>query len=382
MATRRKIKIEYGIEGFREGAFFSSPTMDGELATVKISDVPASTVDTTNASLPLKQYCIKGAYNAPITGNFVNIEMIKYLFYRGCRFLDFEVFSFDGEPYVAMSTDNTYTTINTTNKISLQEILTTVFTYAFSTPSQIQKDPVFLHFRIKTNQTKLYDKIGSIIGYVLKDKMYIDKSGKAISVTGDTILKDIRGKFIIVLDKTYAPTYKYESKLGNYVNMETGYDVLRKYSYSDLSHQQYTSPFVYADGLTTDISIMKIVMPDMGLSWTTLSRNNIYYPMVLNYGAQIVLYPFYQVDQYLEEYEQAFADRKAGFVPMGAMVTYLKGKVEGDSSIKPISIISENTIEKSFSNDTNFSTDIKKEDTKINIDNVKQNLKNITASFF
>ena len=354
LAARNAIKAKYNIEGFiwggregfREGAWFSSPTMDGELAETKVDNVPAATTDTANANMALKQYCVKGAYNAAITGKFVNTEMVKYVLYRGCRFLDFEVFSFDGEPYIAMSTDNTYTTINTTNKITLTDILTTIVANSFVAPSPIASDPVFIHLRIKTNQISLYDKIAAVIKNTVASKMYVDETGKAAQVTGDTILRTIRNKIIVVIDKTYIPTYTYDSpKLVDCINMETGYEIMRKWGYSELMKQQYTSPFVYANGLSTDVSMMKMVMPDMGGDWMGLSRNSIYYPMVLNYGAQVVLYPFYQVDQYLGDYERAFANGKAAFVPIGHMVTYLRGTVGGDSSViagSPIDL-SENT---------------------------------------
>lgn len=395
MATRRAIKAEYGIEGFREGALFSSPTMDGELATVKTTDVPASTTDATNATLPLKQYCIKGAFNAALTGKFVNTEMIKYVLYRGCRFLDFEVFSFDGDPYVAMSTDNTYSTIDTTNKITLQDAISTATTYGFVAPSPINHDPLFVHLRVKTNNTKLYDKMADVIRKTLRPpfdasgnpvrgyKMYADPSGNALPVNGNTILSDIRDKIIIVLDKTYVPTYIYDSpNLVKCVNMESGYDVLRKYGYSDLSKQQYTSPFVYADGMSTDVYIMKMVMPDMGVGWTSLSRNSVYYPMVLNYGAQVVLYPFYQVDQYLGDYERAFASGKSGFVPMGTMVTYLKSTVGGDSSVavRPTDI--SGAAVNPFASQQDVSLDTKQDRNEQDLENVKRNLKDMVSSVF
>jgi hypothetical protein len=339
MATRRAIKAAYNIEGFREGAIFTADTIEQELASVKVSDVPASTTDAQNTSLPLKQYCIKGAFNAALTGKFVNTEMIKYVFYRGCRYLDFEVFSFDGVPYVAASTDNTYSTIDTTNKITLSEILSTVNTYAFSAPSSIQKDPVFVNLRIKTNQTDLYNSIAKIIENTIKPKMYVDKSGDAIKVDGDTILSAISRKIIVVVDKSYIINENYE-KLAKLANIESGYEKFRKYGYSEISSQQYTTPFINKNnknGITTDVSIIKIVMPDIGINWLGLSRNNIYYPMVLNYGVQIVLYPFYKVDLYLGDYEKAFASSKdkpgAGFVPIGSMITYLKGELGGDSSV-------------------------------------------------
>ena len=329
---RRKLKTEFGIEGFREGALFSSPTADSELASLKNTDIPASTVDTINRTLPLKQYCIKGSYNSAITGNYVNIEMIKYLLYRGCRFLDFEIFSFDGEPYVAMSTDSTYSSVNTINKDSLQNIFSTIATYAFTAPSPINTDPLFINLRIKTKQTELYNKIGKIIVDNLGNYMYKDLSGNALPVNGDTILSTIRDKIIIVLDKTYAPTYSYKSNLGNNVNIISGGDTMRTYGYSTLTQQQFTSPVIKDDGINTDVVSLKLVYPDVGSNWLGLTRNALYYPMVLNYGVQIVLYPFYQVDMYLGQYEKAFSEKKAGIVPISQMILYLQSTLGGDSA--------------------------------------------------
>ena len=390
MLRRRSIKSEYGIEGFREGAWFSSPTMDSELAAVKVSDVPAATTDTINPKLPLKQYCIKAAYNAALTGKFVNTEMIKYVLYRGCRFLDFEVFSFDGEPYVAMSTDNTYTTIDTTNKLPLRDVLSTVVNYGFAAPSPINHDPLFVNLRIKTAQTALYDKIASAIQFTIggngtgAGRMYLDDAGNAREVTGDTILSDIRDKVIMVLDRSYVPpTYELESpKLAACINIEGGYDTLRKYGYSELSKQQYTSPFVYADGISTDVSLMKMVMPDIGTSWVSLTRNNIYYPMVLNYGAQIVLYPFYQVDQYLGDYERAFANGKSGFVPIGTMVTGLKATVGGDDSVKVGATPTASSVGSPMGSDSTADNGNADLAAAPELENVKQNLKNMVSAAF
>jgi hypothetical protein len=327
MIERQKIKRQFSKEGFREGAWFGSSSQTDELNKLKITYVPAAIINVadTSAALPLKQLCIKASYNSALTGNYINVEMLKYLLYRGCRFMDFEVFSFDDNPYVAYSTDSTYSSINTQNKETLQDVLTCIANYAFTTPTPNTADPMFIHLRIKTNNDKLYDKIGSVIDYVLKTRMYLDSnSGNATQVTGDTILNDIRGKVIIVLDKGSAPTYKTVSGLGSYVNMESNSEVLRTYSYSVLTQQLHTVVNIKDDGLNTDVVGMKLVMPDLVPNLFGSTRNSIYKPMVLDYGAQVVMYPFYQVDMYLGQYESAFAAGKSAFVPLSKMITNLK----------------------------------------------------------
>ena len=327
---RRAIKTKYAIEGFASSS--EAAAAQAELAAIKaaVYNVPASTIDTTNAKLPLAQYCIKGAYNTALTGQYINVEMIKFLFSRGCRFLDFEVFSFEGVPYVAMSTDSTFATINTANKDTLQNVLTTVVTYGFSAPSQITIDPVFVHLRIKTNQASLYDTIAKLIGDIVADRRLADSNSVAIPVNGSTLLSTLQGKIVIVLEKrNLQPDYT-TSKLGNYVNMMSNSDVMEEWSYGNLVQEQRTSPRVMDDNISTSVTKLRLVTPDMGASmWsdlTGITNKPVYYPMVMNYGVQVLMYPFYRSDLtfYLAQYEKAFSAGKAAFVPMSQMMSVIQ----------------------------------------------------------
>ena len=49
-------------------------------------------IEPKYANLPIKDYCIKSAYNAATSGKKVNKNMVKFALSRGCRLLDFEVF--------------------------------------------------------------------------------------------------------------------------------------------------------------------------------------------------------------------------------------------------------------------------------------------------
>lgn len=321
MSERRKILEQSTI---KEGMI----TADQELSKLKDTTVPASIVNAKNTTLELQQYCIKGSYNTALTGNYINTEMIKYVLFRGCRFMDFEIFSIGDAPYVAYSTDSTYATINTQNKETLQNVLSTISNHAFSTPSPNPQDPIFLNLRIKTNNTKLYDQIAQAIGSTLTQQLYVDESaGYAKPVHGTTLLSNLMGKVIIVVDRSYAPTYKSVSNLGQYVNMESSSETMYSYGYGLLMQQQYNTPFIKTDGITTNIQTLKLVYPDTAYGIVGWSSNPIYYPVVLNYGIQVMLYPFYVVDMYLGQYETAFATNKSAFVPVSKMITYLQGSL-------------------------------------------------------
>lgn len=315
-------------------------SMNSEFSSVSKSKVISNIVNASNTDLTLKQYCIKASYNSALTGYYVNLDMIKYVLSRGCRFLDFEVYSFDNIPYVAYSTDHTFSSVNTLNKITLQEVFNTLITYAFMAPSPNPRDPLFIHLRIKTTNNDLYSKIASIVDHILKPKLY-----KGI-INTNTLLSDIMGSIVLIVDKKVSPTYKNSSPCGancstisdtitmnngcptcfslsNYVNVESGSTFLRIYNYSYLMDQTYTSPEVEDDNINTNVTSLKIVIPDMGASLMGSVRNPSYYSLPSNYGVQIVAYPFYKNDIYLDQYESAFANTQTAFVPLSSMLDYV-----------------------------------------------------------
>jgi hypothetical protein len=326
----------------REGmlSMFGASSMNSEYSNVAKSSVIPNISNTVHTDLLLKQYCIKASYNSALTGRYVNLDMIKYVLSRGCRFLDFEVYSFDGIPYVAYSVDNTFSSIKTLNKIPLQDVLNTSVMYGFMAPSPNPNDPLFIHLRVKTNNNDLYEKIAMIVNSTLKPKLYDGH------VTSRTYLSDLMNKIVLIVDKKLSPKYQSFPECGatcfgpkdklimntncpscfslkNYVNVESGTTFLRIYNYSYIMDQTFTSPEIMDDGVSTNVSSMKIVIPDIGTNFMGFVRNPSYHGLPLNYGVQIVVYPFYQRDIYLDQYEQAFADGKSAFVPLSTMLHFV-----------------------------------------------------------
>jgi len=300
--------------------------------------------------LPLREYCIKSSYNTALTGNYINIDMIPYVLSRGCRFLDFEVFyightTIDSQklstlkytPEVAYSIDNTFTTISTENSLLLDNVLTSVITNAFSSPSINTNDPIFINLRIKSNNKDVYKAVAASIDNTIKDKLYTKKTEtdglNAIQVTRDTKLHEIMGKIILCFDKTTVRNYKdYTSCLGNreksicynltkYINIETGGEDLNLLRYSDVMDQCVVPINIKDDNMTTDIKTMKYVIPNT-------KHDNAFNPLlsdfILKYSAQIPAYRFYKNDRQLRNYEEFFNDHGSAFVPLAKAIPYFK----------------------------------------------------------
>lgn len=318
LQKRNAIKLQINKEGFLG---FSSES--SELNSTKKNNktiVGIANYLPENANLPLREYCIKSSYNTAQTGNYVNNDMINYVLSRGVRFLDFEILSVTDMPYVAYTTDSEYKNIDSRNKISFTEVIKTIANNAFMAPSPNPGDPLFVNLRIKSNNNEIFKKIAMTIDTSLKPRLYDGK------VSGNTKLSDLMGKVIFIIDKTTAPEYMKYPDLANYMNMESGGDNLRIYTYGRIASQSITPPHVHDDGIRTDIINYKMVIPDAGTGMKIFGilRNPKFDTLVADYGVQIACYRFYENDTNLMTYEEAFSKHKSAFVPISKMIKYLE----------------------------------------------------------
>jgi hypothetical protein len=272
-----------------------------------------------NKDNSIRNFCIKASFNTAYTGGFMNIDMVKYVISRGCRFLDFEVYIKDATPIVAYSelvSDPTFSQFTSAPPpISLQGVLTSVISNAFTDTAPNPKDPLFVQLRIRTNLPDGYSNIASIIKSTLADRLY-----KGV-VTPDTQMTDILGKIILIVDNTSSPNYQNTScgsstdcvNLSDLVNIDSGTSIVRIYSEKDLSLQAYNppDPFVY---------MMRIVLPSRTL-YSGISNSNFLY-LMKNYGAQIIAQAFYINDNRLSAYEEMFKNYKSAIVPISYIMNY------------------------------------------------------------
>ena len=303
-----------------------------EMKKIKLSTSGYSIPSGKDFDLPLKEYCIKSSYNTALSGNYVSTDMIKDVLSRGCRFLDFEIFYINNYPCVAYSKDPTFVTITSKNFISLNEVLKTIIVNGFSGPSPNANDPLFIHFRIKSQNSEIYNKIGMSVNNYLSNRLYDGK------INGSTQLNLLIGHIILIIDIElssdynkidYYPHCSIESStlskkdcfnLSKYSNIESGTKDLRIYDYDNLNDQSITPPvLINQESDETDISLFRIVIPNNKNSNENnpLSRN-----FIENYGVQFVTNCFYKNDKNFIEYEKFFFDNKSAFVPFATALRY------------------------------------------------------------
>jgi hypothetical protein len=156
----------------------------------------------------LRDYYVKTAYNCCSTGNFSNDYVstcaLQNAIKMGCRCLDFEVYGYKGQPIISTSLSDDKCIKETYNSVPFDEAMSTVATNAFSTNSTVcpnPSDPLFLLFRIKTNDVDVLNSMAESISSNLKDRLMPEYNhefgGKNISAEP---IHKFAGKVIIVVE--------------------------------------------------------------------------------------------------------------------------------------------------------------------------------------
>jgi hypothetical protein len=250
----------------------------------------------------LRNFCIKASYNSAFTGSFVNLEMIKYVLTRGCRFLDFNVYFKDGIPIVSCT--------NSTNAVSLGGVFTTIVSNAFTDTSPNPGDPLFIQLHIEntlSNTPNGYDLIATAIESTIPSRLYKG------AVTTQTNLSDLLGKIVLVVESTR----DYQNcgscaRLKKLVNIESGNSNVKLFNEYDLLQQSYTPP-------DPSVYFIRIVSPNNGMLYGVVNPN--FLNLAKNYGAQIVMQAFYINDTALTAYEDIFRQFKSAFVRISAFIS-------------------------------------------------------------
>tara|TARA_B100001287_G_scaffold276858_1_gene290199 strand:+ start:3768 stop:4850 length:1083 start_codon:yes stop_codon:yes gene_type:complete len=265
----------------------------------------------------IRHFCIKSSSNSAYTGKYMNLNMIKYLLSRGCRFLDFEVYIKNGIPIVAYSTNrqSLETFTSEAPAVSLAGVFSTIMSNAFTDTSPNPKDPLFVHLRIKTLDPNAYTKIAKLIRSGLGQKMHVDGQGNAVPLTLDTQLPTIQGKVVVMVDKHSSPGYQNYStcspdqtecySLANQVNMVSNSQSIRTYYERELTFQPINPP-------DPSVYLFRIVFPDVGFFNNTKNSDSMY--LTKNYGTQVVAQAFYIKDSNLRGYEDIFKTNRSAFV--------------------------------------------------------------------
>jgi hypothetical protein len=156
-------------------SYFLDPVNKTAKANVKQN----SGFDVSNNKLI--NYHVKSAYNCccgdGYKNNFVALCALEKCIAIGCRFLDFEIYSYNNQPIVAASTANSNYIKETYNSLLLEEVLNTIKDKAFTaTATNCANDPLILNFRVMSTNLAMLKKMGDLI------EKYLDNSDGAFEL--------------------------------------------------------------------------------------------------------------------------------------------------------------------------------------------------------
>jgi len=322
------------IEGF--AAQDEVDALNRKYKPVKIKNVISSV-----QKLPLREVCIKSSYSSAWSGTYISTDMIKLILSRGYRYLDIPIYyGNDSIPYVFYSSDTNI--IDPNNTIPLDNVFKTIASSAFSNVSPNPGDPLFIELRITHDADGLiYDPIANLITSNFLQKMYVDTNNRAKIIYTNTLLSNLMGKIIFFIN--FANNENFSSKSQNLAFLMNG--ILNQQEFLFKSYRQINnnsnetnntsySVINYSMPPTTNIDKHTTIMPETTESYPIPNIHNV----VLRYGCQNLLIPFYVNNPMITLYESVFDDQETAFIPMGNMLlngdAYFTSKNPAKSKIK------------------------------------------------
>jgi hypothetical protein len=262
----------------------------------------------SNSTYLLRDYYIKTAYNCCAGGSikvdYVGLCALKTCIEQGVRCLDFQIYSINNTPAVAVSSVNEFNVKESFNSIPTNDVFSTIMNMAFSgTNCPNPNDPLILHFRILSTNVKIYDILAKQINEILNSRILgVDYSfefgGQNL---GSLPIKTFLGKIIIIADASN-PLYQ-KTRLDEYINIASSAPFMRKLRYNDVKFLQDAKLASY------NKQNMSIVLPDLVPNYSNPNFNE-----AREYGCQMVAMSFQKTDSNLAYYNDFFEKRKSAFV--------------------------------------------------------------------
>lgn len=262
-----------------------------------------------NDNYKLRDYYIKTAYNCCAGGEFqndyVNICALKKCIQQGYRCLDFEIYNINNSPVIAVSPNNNFYTKGSYNFIHFEDVIKTINSNAFSSGlSPNANDPLILHFRIKSNNKKIYDDMYDVLNKTLKQKLlnsnyYFENN---YSNLGDIKISNFYNKAIILIDASNK-TYK-ETKLHKITNIATNSIFMRASRNYDIV---YTHNF--KELIEYNKKYMSLSMPDLSNKNTNITPS-----IHMKYGVQFIAMCNQNNDEQLKFYNNVFNSNNCAFI--------------------------------------------------------------------
>jgi hypothetical protein len=294
-----------GIEGLENPDANTKEFIDKNITSINPED--------SQSRFKLRDYYIKAAYNAFNPDKFknstVSMDACLYVLARGCRFIDFEVFSVDNQPVIASSSVNSFNYKETYNHIPVSDAFEVLGGYAFSgSKCPNPGDPFIIHMRIMSRNVTMYDNLAKVIAgsksvarNLLGPKYGREYQSKDL---GNENLADFKGKIILMVDGTN-PIYR-KTKLFELINMSSKSMFLSKYTYFGVKN--VGDPQAFKDANKKN---MCLVVPDKGGRPINDGHNGPF-----TWGCQIAAMCFQEEarDEKLKAYEDKFASVGYAFI--------------------------------------------------------------------
>ena len=310
-------------------------TLDGELSSIEPSQLNKTSATTGCGDgagngkgmfecALLRDYYIKTAHNCCAVGayknSFVSLCALDACMSQGFRCLDFEIYSIDDKPVVAVSSLGTdlhqlepvtnYFIKESYNSIPFDRVVQRLKQNAFSsTACPNPEDPLFLHLRIKSSSIKVCNAMGAIIRKKLEPAGYLLPSsascggggcgGNALAKNlGQVPMVELMGKIVIIADLDTSTTFRdAQTTLFEFVNIVSGGDYMTVNRYTAIKNGDVL------DNAEMNKKNMSIVLPDVS------PRDDNYDPFVcFNSGIQFIGMNVQNYDANLEYYNAKFGD--------------------------------------------------------------------------
>jgi hypothetical protein len=309
--------------------------VNGNLRSINSSD--------PNCGYTLKDYYIKSAYNCCSGGSykndFVDICNLKNVIKQGVRGLDFEIYSIDNEPVVATSTEDSYFIKETYNSVKFADVMYTIQNYAFSNSTcPNPQDPIIIHLRIKSSNTKMYENFANIFksyNSILLGKKYSYENYK--TNLGDVQLMSLVGKIIVIVDRSNT-SFMESTNFQEYVNMTSNSIFMRALHYNDIKETPDVKELIEFNKKN-----MTIGMPVQGINPPNMSSI-----LVRETGTQMLAMRYQQIDTFLEENTVFFDTSGYAYVLKPERLRYVEVTIPAPIPQKPELSYATRTISKDY----------------------------------
>jgi hypothetical protein len=274
-----------------------------------LADVNTTKVEARDAfdgsHCKLINFNVKSAYNCccgdGYKNNFVALCALEKSIANGCRFLDFEIYSYNNEPIVAASTANNNYIKETYNSLLLEDVLSTIKEKAFSlTSTNCANDPLILNFRVMSTNLTMLKYMGDLLEKYLKSS----NQGFTIETKKDNMLLNTRmielfKKVIIICDFNPLPTIISNPDLKNlkrFVNLTAKGTHCNTFRYNQIISKKGSASF-----LTETKSKYVIVLPNLDNSIINFDPT-----LAFTTGCQAICMKHQNIDNNLLAYNKKF----------------------------------------------------------------------------